>query len=184
MLLLITLLLALCAAVSGIFYFVATQPSQHPRLVAAPGPTPGLSPQQVVEIQLDALRNNDVPQVDTGIAITFRFASPANRQLTGPLKRFTQMVKSPNYRLMLYHKTADVGPTHLKGDQAQIVVRLMTNTNQVVAYAFVLSKQTQELYRGCWMTEAVIRIPDGPHRQPESAKKRIAIYVAPCGMTV
>ena len=49
-------------------------------------PDPALTPEQVVRIQLEALRNNDAG--DRGIAVAFRFASPGNRQNTGPLPRF------------------------------------------------------------------------------------------------
>ena len=42
-------------------------------------PTPELSPEEVVQIQMDAFRNNDVE--DRGIEIAFRFASPANNKM-------------------------------------------------------------------------------------------------------
>ena len=54
-------------------------------------PNPNLTPEDVIRIQVEALQNND--SQDTGIEITFRFASPANRQLTGPLNRFKRMVR-------------------------------------------------------------------------------------------
>ena len=61
----------------------------------APVPKPELTPEQVVEIQVEALRKNDVPTPDAGIATTFRFASPGNRKVTGPLERFAPIVKAP-----------------------------------------------------------------------------------------
>ena len=54
-------------------------------------PDPALSPGDVVRIQLEALRRND--EQDRGIAVAFRFASPANRTNTGPLSRFIAMIK-------------------------------------------------------------------------------------------
>ncbi len=38
-------------------------------------PDPSLSPQDVVSIQIEALRNNDIPYEDRGIEVTFHFAS-------------------------------------------------------------------------------------------------------------
>ena len=55
-------------------------------------PDPSLSPQDVVSIQIEALRNNDTPYEDRGIEVTFNFASPTNKRATGPLERFKVMV--------------------------------------------------------------------------------------------
>ncbi|MSV29914.1 MAG: hypothetical protein EXQ52_14390 [Bryobacterales bacterium] len=58
-------------------------------------PGPALTPAEVVRTQITALRNNDKPRKDAGIATAFRFASPGNRAATGPLDRFILMVKGP-----------------------------------------------------------------------------------------
>jgi hypothetical protein len=58
---------------------------------AADCPSPSLSPIEVVEAQLVALQRNDVQTC-------FRFASPANKQATGPWQRFEMMVRqTPAY---------------------------------------------------------------------------------------
>ena len=69
--------------------------SSNPDQAAIPQPEVGLEPQDVVRIVINALANNDKPFADAGIATTFAFASPANKVNTGPLERFTRMVKSP-----------------------------------------------------------------------------------------
>ena len=43
------------------------------------------APQEVVRIQMEALRYND--EKNRGIEIAFRFASPSNKADTGPLPR-------------------------------------------------------------------------------------------------
>src|ERR1700704_5439214 len=58
-------------------------------------PNPDLTPQQVVEFQLDALRHNDEPTTDAGIERSFRFASPSNRLVTGPLSHFSENCAQP-----------------------------------------------------------------------------------------
>ena len=60
-------------------------------------PGPGLSPVEVVAIQLTALQANDAPETDAGIAQTWAFAHPDNQRMTGPLPRFAQMIKGPQY---------------------------------------------------------------------------------------
>ncbi len=57
-------------------------------------PDPSLSPQDVVSIQIEALQHNDTPYEDRGIEVTFNFASPTNKRMTGPLEHFKVMVNS------------------------------------------------------------------------------------------
>ena len=77
-------------------------------------PHPDLTPQQVIEAQLEALRHNDDPKPDAGFATAFGFASAANRQATGPVARFTQLLKNPLYRPMLGHSSTQFGPTQVE----------------------------------------------------------------------
>jgi hypothetical protein len=77
--------------------------SNNPDQAAIPQPEVGLEPQDVVRIVINALANNDKPFADAGIATTFAFASPANKVNTGPLDKFTQMVKNDVYGIMVDH---------------------------------------------------------------------------------
>ncbi|MEW6737094.1 MAG: DUF4864 domain-containing protein [Acidobacteriota bacterium] len=116
-------------------------------------PIPELSPEQVVRIQLNALRNND--DQDSGIEAAYAFASPANRRSTGPLARFIRMVKNPLYQPMLNYKTVEIGPLRLFNEIAQLKVVLTTTDGEQIAYIFTLSRQDYGEYMGCWMTDAV-----------------------------
>ncbi len=117
-----------------------------------PLPSPRLSPQEVVRIQLEALRGND--ESDRGIAVCFRFASPSNKVNTGPLPRFAQMIKDGAYRLMLEYIDAEFEPAEIVDDVARQVVRLI-GPSRAITYAFYLSRQGAGDCEGCWMTDAV-----------------------------
>src|SRR5215207_7842078 len=80
-----------------------------------PGPRPDYSPEQVVQIVMDALQNNDA--ADSGIVTTFNFASPGNKEVTGPVARFIPMVKTPSYKPMLNFRSADYGKIELSDDK-------------------------------------------------------------------
>jgi len=54
-------------------------------------PNPALKPNEVVSIQLNALKNNNNPFLNAGVAQTWEFANPSNRKYTGPLENFTKM---------------------------------------------------------------------------------------------
>ena len=115
-------------------------------------PEPGLSPGDVVRIQLEALHHND--EQDRGIAVAFRFASPANRAGTGPLSRFIAMIEEGPYALMLDFRDADYGPVETAAGQARQRVTL-TGARASMTYWFYLSRQSEPPCVDCWMTDAV-----------------------------
>jgi uncharacterized protein DUF4864 len=120
-------------------------------------PDPSLSPQDVVSIQIEALQNNDIPYENRGIEVTFNFASPANKRMTGPLARFEAMVRSPAYGPMIDHRAAKYEALKIEGESAQIDVILMSKDGQYLGYRFVLSRQRGNRFEGSWMTDAVIQ---------------------------
>lgn len=119
-------------------------------------PDPSLSPQDVVSIQMEALRNNDTPYENRGIEVTFNFASPANKRMTGPLERFATMVRNPIYAPMINHQTARYGKLMIEGEIAGIDVILISEDGAYVGYRFTLSRQHGNQYEGSWMTDAVV----------------------------
>jgi len=119
-------------------------------------PEPSLSPQDVVSIQMEALRNNDTPYENRGIEITFNFASPANKRLTGPIERFAAMVRNPVYGPMINHRTARYQNVIIEGEFAKIDVILLSDDGVYLGYRFILSRQHGNQYEGSWMTDAVV----------------------------
>ncbi len=120
-------------------------------------PSPSYSPQEVVRIQIGALARNDRPHEDAGIEIAFRFASPDNRRMTGPLNRFVAMLKNPLYRHMLNHKEAEFGPAMIEQSLAQIPVILISEEGERAGFVFTLSRQSGGEFDSCWMTDSVVR---------------------------
>ncbi len=120
-------------------------------------PDPSLSPQDVVSIQIEALQHNDTPYEDRGIEVTFNFASPMNKRMTGPLERFKAMVRNPVYGPMIDHRSAEYQNVKVEGDFAQVDVILESKDGQFLGYRFMLSRQRGNQYEGSWMTSAVSR---------------------------
>lgn len=130
-----------------------TEDTQTPR----PQPSPLLSPAAVIGAQLSALQRNNDPATDSGVALAFAFASPANRQVTGPLARFTDLVHSPTYRAMLGFRAVQRGTLVEAEGQAQESILLMDANGGTAVFVFTLSRQVGGVYDGCWMTDAVLR---------------------------
>lgn len=125
------------------------------------GPTPELSPREVVQIQLQAFGNNNAE--DEGIEIGFRFASPQNRRRTGPLPRFAAMLKGPAYGVMLEHDRAEYAELLVRDGLALQRVQLIRG-DTVAVYDFYLRRQNISECQGCWMTEAVYLFQAGTIR--------------------
>jgi hypothetical protein len=120
-------------------------------ITVAPNET--YTPQQVITIVVDSLQKN--ASDDKGIATVFRFASPGNKSATGPLSRFTQMLKR-GFSDMLNHTGVRYDAMDIAGDMAVQAVWLQTQSGAEYGYAFQLGKQRGGLHDGMWMTEAVI----------------------------
>ena len=131
----------------------AAQATSH-----GPFPGPEYGPADVVRIQVQALADNDTPYRNAGIEVAFRFASPANKRFTGPLRRFIRMLYGPTYRPFLYHQAAHFGHVDIQGAEATQTVILTAANGRRVGYVFRLSKQRGAPCRACWMTDGVWRI--------------------------
>jgi hypothetical protein len=118
-------------------------------------PNETYTPQQVITIVLDSMQKNAAD--DEGIATVFRFASPDNKLVTGPLPRFTQMIKR-GFPDMLNHISARLEDIDIAGDIAVQSVWLQTQSGTEFGYEFRLSIQRGGKHDGMWMTDAVMPI--------------------------
>ena len=134
-------------------------------------PTKDLSPPEVIRIQLAALAHNRVLGQDRGIEVTWRFASPANRAMTGPLGRFRAMVKE-GYPAMLDHRRSQLGDLELTAVEAKQLVLLQAEDGGIHAYVWVLALQEEGPFRGCWMTDAVVELEPKPGETDESPAEK------------
>ena len=118
-------------------------------------PSPDIAPAEVIAIQLNGLQHNDSPESDTGILQTWAFAHPRNRIMTGPLKRFTTMLKGPDYVVMLDHTSHEIVPVNSGDGWRQFNVFMETENGKVMQFAWIVEKVTEGRYKNCWMTVAV-----------------------------
>lgn len=124
-------------------------------------PSAALSPSEVVSAQLRALSESG--EGEDGIETAYRFASPSNRENTGPLENFRTLFDNPVYEPMVGHREAEVFSPTVQGDLAIVPVSLTDDEGSVVDYVFVLTRQQEEPYENMWMTDAVqIHSPENP----------------------
>jgi hypothetical protein len=110
---------------------------EMPRVLTGHGggahPSPAQGPDEVIRLQLGALAANDDPHADAGIEVAFRFASPANKRVTGPLARFIAMVHNALYRPLLNHRAVRYGTLRVEDDHAAQTVIVTAGDGEVVA---------------------------------------------------
>lgn len=138
-------------------------------------PRPEFGPGDVVALQLAALGQfRDDPQA---VAQCYVFASPANRVVTGPMTRFARMVLGGEYRPLVFHDQVLVGTPSVKGDRAAVLASVIDAERNLSIYCFYLSRQAEAPYRGCWMTDSVIRVPpmDDPPTRDRAESERESV---------
>jgi hypothetical protein len=118
-------------------------------------PAPGLSPLEVVKIQVYSLQHYNEPRPNAGIWTAFQFASPANRGVTGPYGHFLQLLKSPGNRPFLNARSAWFSDERRDGSHAAVTVALEHRERQRSRFTFSLSLQGAGPFKGCWMTDGV-----------------------------
>lgn len=118
-------------------------------------PAPELGPDEVVSIQMQALMSNDVPFDNAGIEVTFRFASPNNKRVTGPLEKFATLFDNPAYGPMLNHRSLQIGEVDIIGERARVPVFVEADDGARLGYVFLLSRQAGGEWADCWMTDSV-----------------------------
>ena len=126
-----------------------------------PQPSRLHQPADVVRIVMEALANNDEPFTDAGIATTFAFASPGNRVNTGPLEKFSRMVRNPVYGIMIDHVEREFSEVVITGNQAYQMVKVTGASGAQTIFAFRLSQQADGRFEGMWMTDAVWPVASG-----------------------
>lgn len=120
--------------------------------------TKGAAPdtaETVLVKQLTALKENDSKGKDSGIRTAWRYAHPNNQRSTGPVERFTRMLKSPAYRPLLNHDSHRVALSQEASGTAVYRVTVFTQTSAPLIYTWVLEKVESGARKGEWATTIV-----------------------------
>ena len=118
-------------------------------------PHPSIAPKNVIKIQLQSLQRNNDPKPNAGIIQTWAFAHPSNRLVTGPIERFTLMMKSQSYKHILDHRNHKIERVFKTLWHSQFAVTITTKDNTKMTFKWELEKVKKGVYLGSWMTTSV-----------------------------
>ena len=129
-----------------------------PNLVSAEllKPNTSLKPEEVILIQLKALKDNNRPYINAGIEQTWEFAHPLNRKFTGPLDKFISMMYNQSYSMILDHNKHNLIFITKNEFQSFFFVELIDTNGVKVGFQWIVEKVLDEgKYKNCWMTSSV-----------------------------
>ena len=134
------------------FFFIFTNISSADLIK----PNTNLDPFEVLMIQLNSLKNNNKPYKDAGIEQTWEFAHPNNKEITGPLNKFKEMIYSENYKILISHEKSEIKT--LKETEKLSIYRVTILSKDKKKYYYIWQVE-KVLFDGtlknCWMTTSV-----------------------------
>ena len=105
-------------------------------------PNSTLKPFDVLVIQLNSLKNNNMPYKDAGIEQTWKFAHPNNKIVTGPFNKFKKMIYSESYEILINHENSEI--------------TILRETDDVSIYKVIILSKNKKKYYYIWQIERVL----------------------------
>ena len=135
-----------------VIFFIITSTSNAELLK----PNSNIKPSEVVKIQLLGLQNNNEIFNDSGIEQTWNFAHPMNKQATGPLDRFKEMLKSNNYQMMINHISHTITQVRRGDDWVQFEVIILDKEKIYHKFNWQVEKFIEDgPLKDCWLPTMV-----------------------------
>ena len=135
-----------------VIFFIITSTSNAELLK----PNSNIKPSEVVKIQLLGLQNNNEIFNVSGIEQTWNFAHPMNKQATGPLDRFKEMLKSNNYQMMINHISHTITQVRRGDDWVQFEVIILDKEKIYHKFNWQVEKFIEDgPLKDCWLTTMV-----------------------------
>ena len=119
-------------------------------------PSINIKPAQVIKIQLEGLKKNDIPNKDQGIEQTWEFAHPSNQKFTGPLSRFKEMIKGDSYNMLLNHISHKIIEIYSDEKKAVYEVTVLDTNKKYFKFRWQVEKFLDSgPLKNCWLTTVV-----------------------------
>mgnify|MGYP003314898270 FL=1 len=102
------------------------------------------------------LKTNDEPYKDVGIEQTWEFAHPKNKNVTGPLENFKDMLKGDSYSMLLNHIEHKVEQIYVSKNMASFEVTVLDDKKRYYKFKWIVEKYVKDgPLKGCWLTTIV-----------------------------
>ena len=118
-------------------------------------PSKNLTAYDVIKIQLNALKKNNMPNKNSGIKQTWVLAHPENKKITGPYERFQKMLLGDQYKVLINHESHKIKLIINSKNKYIYNVELISSDKKMYFYEWHLEKSTNKNCNNCWFTTSV-----------------------------
>ena len=118
-------------------------------------PAKNLTAYDVIKIQLNALKENNKPNKNSGIKQTWEFAHPENKKITGPYEKFQKMLLGDQYKVLINHESHKIKLIMNSNNKYIYNVELISSDKNMYFYEWYLEKSTINNCISCWFTTTV-----------------------------
>ena len=118
-------------------------------------PAKNLTAYDVIKIQINALKENNKPNKNSGIKQTWMFAHPENKKITGPYERFQKMLLGNQYNILLNHESHKIKLIMNSKNKYIYNVEIISIDKKMYLYKWHLEKSTIKNCNSCWFTTIV-----------------------------
>jgi hypothetical protein len=110
----------------------------------------------VVLIQLNSLKRNNIPFTDAGIEQVWNFSHPSNKAITGPFKNFKKMIYSKSYQMLIEHESSEITILSENDNISVYKIYILSGDKKKYSYIWQVEKvKTAGDLKNCWMTTSV-----------------------------
>eukprot|EP00549_Striatella_unipunctata_P015380 CAMPEP_0118676172 /NCGR_PEP_ID=MMETSP0800-20121206/1890_1 /TAXON_ID=210618 ORGANISM="Striatella unipunctata, Strain CCMP2910" /NCGR_SAMPLE_ID=MMETSP0800 /ASSEMBLY_ACC=CAM_ASM_000638 /LENGTH=388 /DNA_ID=CAMNT_0006571637 /DNA_START=29 /DNA_END=1198 /DNA_ORIENTATION=+ len=132
-------------------------------------PDPYLEPTEVVELVLQALSNNNVPEKDFGVHVLYGFSSAASNVIASGISEesYADFLKhDDNYVSLFRSQSSAVAKKDVRDDRAYITANVVVGNGPMdyVPVRFALSLSTTDSYDKVWLIDSFSIRPENARR--------------------
>jgi hypothetical protein len=88
------------------------------------------------------------------------------------------MIRTAPYGVMLNHRAASYGPTTLGETHMRQEVMITARDRSKTRFVWLVSRQRDGTYAGCWMTDAVVTVDQDPKGVPVLTQRPVTYEAA------
>lgn len=123
-----------------------------------PAPSPALTPEQVLGIQLAALKMNDVPEPNNGVRVAWDFCTPESQDYVGGRAHFEDLYRDVMYLPLVNFREVQFSPMTQNAHRASQRFTVVPRQGKAQHYVAHLVCQQAGDRNGCWLVDAILPV--------------------------
>ncbi len=123
-----------------------------------PDPSPNIRPDQILKIQLAALKHNTLLNSHDGMKAAYKFCSPLCRKALGGFSGFQELINETAYSVLLDFDQVEIQPIRAEEHVAWQRFTVSKLGRDSMQFEASLVRQQANPLTECWLTESVLPV--------------------------